>query len=59
MADKVIIDKNVLLGMGSVIIPKVHILNDVTIGAGSTIIKSWTRRCLCRKSRKARPEANN
>ena len=40
IADKVIIDKNVLLGMGSVIIPKVHILNDVTIGAGSTIIKN-------------------
>lgn len=39
IGDKVIIEKNVLLGMGSVVIPTVHIFNDVTIGAGSTIIK--------------------
>ena len=32
--------KNVLLRMGPVVIPKRHILNDVTIGAGSTTIKN-------------------
>lgn len=41
LGDGVSIDDGSLIGMGTVVIPRVHIFSGVTVGAGSTVIRNF------------------